>query len=103
MSRFNQLQWSALTAGLYLLSTSALLAQTSPATLPDSKLSRAGDVFTMVRQDDGKVIIGGDFASVNGVPRANLARLNVDGSVDLSWSPNANSFVYALAISGQDV
>jgi uncharacterized delta-60 repeat protein len=33
-------------------------------------------------QPDGKILVGGDFTSVNDVPRARLARLNADGSLD---------------------
>ncbi|MEP6822336.1 MAG: dockerin type I domain-containing protein [Chthoniobacterales bacterium] len=44
-----------------------------------------GLVSAAVQQPDGKVIIGGSFHKVHGVVRHNLARLNVDGSVDLSF------------------
>ncbi len=63
----------------------------SPATLPNLKLSKSGFIRAMVFQNDGKLIIGGDFTSVNGVPRNNIARLNTNGSVDLTWNPNINS------------
>ena len=46
-------------------------------------------VYTAVEQPDGKVIIGGLFSSVNGIPRRRIARLNVDGSVDASFDPGA--------------
>ena len=51
-------------------------------------------------QDDGKVIIGGDFFSVNGINRRRIARLNTDGSVDTSFNPGtgANGEVKALAL-----
>ena len=35
---------------------------------------------------DGSVMVGGDFPSMNGVSRRNLARLNNDGSVDTGFS-----------------
>jgi uncharacterized delta-60 repeat protein len=34
---------------------------------------------------DGRVLIGGNFSQVNGVPRGALARLNADGSLDASF------------------
>lgn len=37
-------------------------------------------------QTDGKILIGGQFNSVNGVPRQNAVRLNADGSVDPSFN-----------------
>jgi uncharacterized delta-60 repeat protein len=36
----------------------------------------------------GRVLLGGDFTSVNGVARTHVVRLNHDGSVDLSFVPD---------------
>jgi len=57
-------------------------------------------VRTMVVQTDGKVLIGGDFTTVNGVARSHIARLNADGSVDTSFNPGtgASATVYAVAV-----
>jgi uncharacterized delta-60 repeat protein len=41
-----------------------------------------GRVYAVAVQGDGKLLIGGDFSSVNGVARRNLARLNPEGTVD---------------------
>ncbi len=38
-------------------------------------------------QPDGKIIIGGTFTKFNGVNRKNIARLNSDGSLDMSFNP----------------
>ena len=38
-------------------------------------------------QADGKILIGGIFTSVQGVPRSRLARLNPDGNLDASFDP----------------
>lgn len=50
----------------------------------------------------GKVLIGGSFAHFNGVAVTNLARLNVDGSLDTTFDANLgtgpNDVVRALAI-----
>jgi uncharacterized repeat protein (TIGR01451 family)/uncharacterized delta-60 repeat protein len=50
--------------------------------------------------NSGKILIGGDFTTVNGVPRNHIARLNVDGSLDTTFNPGAgpNDSVRALAI-----
>ena len=40
-------------------------------------------------QPDGKVLIVGLFANVNGIPRNTVARLNADGSLDPSFDPGA--------------
>ncbi|HLP77003.1 MAG TPA: hypothetical protein VK327_08795, partial [Candidatus Paceibacterota bacterium] len=44
-------------------------------------------VNSIVVQCDGKILIGGVFTHVNGQPRANIARLNADGSLDLTFNP----------------
>jgi uncharacterized delta-60 repeat protein len=53
-------------------------------------LSADGNVHAIAIQDDGKVVIGGDFTHVNGVSAAHIARLNVDGSVDTDFAANVN-------------
>jgi uncharacterized delta-60 repeat protein len=57
-------------------------------------------VYALVRQPDGKILIGGDFTSYNGTARNRIARLNFDGSLDTSFDPGsgANNIVYALLI-----
>src|SRR6266478_5737074 len=49
-------------------------------------------------QPDGKVLIGGFFASVLGVTRNNIARLNTDGTLDMAFDPNANRTVVSIAL-----
>jgi uncharacterized delta-60 repeat protein len=59
----------------------------------------SGSVWGLTVQADGRIVIGGDFSSVNGTSRARVARLNVNGTLDLSFIPtNAISgVVYAVA------
>jgi uncharacterized delta-60 repeat protein len=61
-----------------------------------------GEVNAVAVQSDGKIVIGGNFSSVNGIPRNSLARLNADGTVDRAFtdSPDlgVNGSVNALAI-----
>ena len=49
-------------------------------------------------QADGKILIGGGFSSVLGVTRNNLARLNTDGTLDITFNPNVNDFVNSIAV-----
>src|SRR6266567_3978897 len=65
-------------------------AQSIPATLPDLKLASGATVTALAVQNDGKIIIAGTFESVNDVPRAGLARLNSDGSLDANWNPSVS-------------
>ncbi len=46
----------------------------------------------IVIQPDSKVLLGGQFARVNGVLRTNLVRLHPDGSVDNAFSANVAHF-----------
>lgn len=55
-------------------------------------------VYAMAEQPDGKIIIAGRFFSVLGVPRNNIARVNVDGTLDTSFDPNANQVVYGVTV-----
>lgn len=43
-------------------------------------------VSTIALQPDGKIIIGGNFTSYNGMPRNRIARLNIDGTLDASFN-----------------
>ena len=54
--------------------------------------------YATVVQPDGKIIIAGSFSSVNGVPRNNVARLNEDGTLDVTFNPNANGIVWSVAV-----
>ena len=46
-----------------------------------------GVVSAIVLQPDGKVLIGGSFTGVSGVNRTGIARLEANGSVDVSFNP----------------
>ena len=56
-------------------------------------------VNTTLIQPDGKILVGGDFTSYNGIVRNRIARLNPDGSLDLSFDTGnlLNSSVYSIA------
>ena len=52
-------------------------------------------------QADGKILVGGGFTTLGGQPRNRLGRLNADGSLDLSFNPDAGSWVNCLARAGR--
>jgi uncharacterized delta-60 repeat protein len=56
------------------------------------------NVRTMVTQVDGKIVLGGDFTSVNGVTRNHVARINADGTLDPDFNPNVNGSVLCVAV-----
>ena len=57
----------------------------NPGVGPDS------NVTAIAEQPDGKLVIAGSFTAVNGIPRAGLARLNHDGSLDASFNAGLGS------------
>ena len=58
-------------------------------------------VYSIGVQTDGKIIAGGDFITFNGGSQIRLARLNADGTLDLSASigSGANALIRNLLIS----
>ena len=46
----------------------------------------------------GKVLIGGQFATVNAVGRTNVARLNANGGLDTNFLANVDSFLELLLV-----
>lgn len=57
---------------------------------------RAGTVFSLAVQPDGKILVVGAFQVIGGVTRPHLARLHPDGSLDTSFAPVFNDFVYSI-------
>ncbi len=55
-------------------------------------------VGALTVMDDGKILVGGNFALVNKVSRAFLARLNPDGSLDSGFAPVVSGTVSAIAL-----
>lgn len=80
---------------------------------PDFKLGDAvdGEVWAIAVQKDGRLLIGGRFNTVGGLPRKNLARLNKDGTVDPNFNPGegfqsvlgngGNSWVRSVELDSQ--
>lgn len=69
-----------------------------PLPQPDVPLIGNGTIYALIEQPDGGVIVGGDFTEIRGSAHANLARFNVDGTLDETWHASTNGPVFALAI-----
>jgi uncharacterized delta-60 repeat protein len=69
-------------------------------TTANTGLALRGELFAAAIQADGKILVGGFMTSVGGTPRANIARLNADGSNDTTFNPGtgANDTVNAIAV-----
>jgi uncharacterized delta-60 repeat protein len=57
-----------------------------------------GAVTSIAPQIDGRIVVGGRFLAIGGVPRDYIGRLNADGSVDAAFKPGANGEILAIAI-----
>jgi uncharacterized delta-60 repeat protein len=59
-------------------------------------------VYSLILQSDGKILVGGDFISYSGASSENIIRLNTDGSVDTSFviGTGFNSLVTSFEIQG---
>jgi uncharacterized delta-60 repeat protein len=76
---------------------------------PDGTLDLAfnpnasGTVYSIAVQADGQILVGGDFTTFapNGGPpvsRFYLARLNLDGTLDLPFDPKPNGAVFSIVV-----
>ncbi len=53
-------------------------------------------VATLTLQADGKILAGGFFDSLGGAVRANIGRLNADGTADAGFAPIVGGWVYSM-------
>ena len=58
-------------------------------------------VNTLALQPDGKVLVGGYFTGVNGIPVSGIARLYPDGTLDTDFRPEASDIPYVFSIAVQ--
>ncbi|MEM6321521.1 MAG: delta-60 repeat domain-containing protein, partial [Bacteroidota bacterium] len=86
--------------GLVSIPTGLLSQDGSLDTSFDPGSGTNATVQSVAVQSDGKVLIGGDFTTVNGTSRARIARLNADGSLDTSFDPGSgtNGDVQSVAV-----
>ncbi|MBW6474777.1 MAG: putative Ig domain-containing protein, partial [Anaerolineaceae bacterium] len=61
-----------------------------------------GDIYAMLIQPDGKILIGGDFTTVRNTSRNRIARFNSDGTLDKSFNPGAGASGIVLGFALQD-
>ena len=55
-------------------------------------------MYCLAVQDDGKILVGGEFTTLGGQARNYIGRLNADGTLDSGFKPGANGAVYSLAV-----
>jgi uncharacterized delta-60 repeat protein len=72
-------------------SIARLNADGSVDTSFDPGLGANGNVYSVTVQTNGQVVIGGGFTQINGTNRNGVARLNSDGSLDLTFNPGTGA------------
>jgi uncharacterized repeat protein (TIGR01451 family) len=83
----------------FVLGCAVVNAQSPPPQpLPNIQFFDVGQVNAVARLSDGSVIVGGQFAYVNGTPRRNLAKFLPDGSLDPDWNPSPLAIVTSLVV-----
>ena len=55
-------------------------------------------INALALQKDGKILVGGQYATLNGQPHPNLGRLNPDGTLDASFNPTLDLPVDAVIV-----
>ena len=68
----------------------------------DPEFDLPGRVFAIAVSDD-TVYIGGDFTSVDGVPRSCAAALDAETAAVTAWDPDPSGVVWALATAGDTI
>lgn len=66
--------------------------------LPTFQIQHYVPVYCLAPQADGKVLIGGSFTALDGVPRTMLARYLPTGALDSTFAPAANDLVFTIAV-----
>jgi uncharacterized delta-60 repeat protein/uncharacterized repeat protein (TIGR01451 family) len=60
-----------------------------------------GVIYDIIRQPDGKILVGGTFTEYNGIPRKGIARIHPNGTLDDSFDPGSgvgSNYIYAIAL-----
>jgi uncharacterized delta-60 repeat protein len=71
---------------------------TVDSTFSTSVSGASGSISSVLVQPTGQILIGGSFTTINGVGRANLARLNPDGSLDTGFNVPCNNQVTKMVL-----
>lgn len=74
---------------------------TIDGTFNSNNIGANGSIYAIKIQNDGKIVIGGDFTSYNGITVGRIARLNPNGTLDLSFNQSgsgASGFISTIAI-----
>jgi uncharacterized delta-60 repeat protein len=92
--------YSAVVSSPYGSATSSVALLTVNGASADTRFKpeASGSVYSLAVQEDGKILVGGNFIMLDGQPRSRIARLNADGTLDSGFNPGANSQLSSLAV-----
>jgi len=85
---------ATLPSGITWVATGSGVKRFDPSGAPfqtSNIASVEGKVYALLVQPDGKVVIGGEFSKVGGQTRRNVARLNLDGSLDTAFKADTDA------------
>lgn len=60
-----------------------------------------GSVLSVASEVSGKVLLGGDFSQIDGVPRASIARIDQDGDLDATFDVGTGALGIVRAVAVQ--
>ena len=66
--------------------------------LSSAGVNEGEEVYTLLPQPDGNILVGGWFMHFNGVLRTNLARLHADGSLDTNFNGSVDGWGWPMAL-----
>jgi uncharacterized delta-60 repeat protein len=66
------------------------------SSISSTNTSSSFRVYCLALQDNGKLLVGGNFTHYNGYIRNKIVRINLDGTIDLSFDPGSG-FAYSLS------
>lgn len=100
--------WFSLALGILAVLVCPVLGQPLPGSLDPSfapEITGGLGIESIAVQSNGKIVVTGDFTTVNGVPRLGLARLNPDGTLDQTFATptiiiQPSTFDSALGLPG---
>jgi len=74
----------------------ALAGSPPPLPNPDLTFYTGATVESIARLPDGSVVLSGEFTSINNTPRAGLALIRADGTLDPDWNPDPDGRVMTI-------
>ncbi len=84
---------------IFIISIVSVFSQSVDTFNPDvSGFYGSGNVTSIALQPDGEILFAGNFGTVAGLNRSQIARVHPDGSLDPSFNPEATLSVFALAV-----